>query len=160
MRGVACGGHRWSVWLTLGVTGDRNQRVAPSNPYEIRVVRVNPRGSLRGYRSVLAQIQKVNIRTITPSKIAPQNKEKSLPLLREARHLQHVKFDSLMFRRIIWGEFHDARPSLDRLCFQETDQSIQRFLFIILLERVIVCLFIFLINDHGGIVVDHQPVVQ
>ena len=106
------------------------------------------------------QIPKVNIRTIAPSKIALQNKEKSLPLLREARHLQHMKFDSLMFRRIIWGEFHDARPSLDRLCFQETDQSIQRLLFTILLERVIVCLFIFLINDHGGIVVDHQPVVQ
>lgn len=49
LRGLHGGDQRWSVWLTFGVTGGRNQSIVPSNPHEIKAVKVNPRGSPLGY---------------------------------------------------------------------------------------------------------------
>ena len=49
LRNLKGGDHRWSVWLTSGVTGGRNRNIEPSNPHKIRIGTVNLRGSPRGY---------------------------------------------------------------------------------------------------------------
>lgn len=77
MQGLTCKSHRGSVWLSFGVAGGRNQRGTPSIPHEIRGVWVNPWGAPRGYRPVLAQIQKMNIQTIVPQKLRRKTKRKT-----------------------------------------------------------------------------------
>ena len=73
---------------------------------------------------------------------------------------QHEKAEALALWSIAVAQFHRPCPGLHRLLFEEFGQQIQVFLLVISLQGIVVGAAVFLVDDHGRIVVDHQPVVQ
>lgn len=87
---------------------------------------------------------------------------KSTPLncRRGAEILQQEKAEALALWSIAVAQLHGPRPGFHRLLLKEFGQQIQVFLLVISLQGTVVGTAVFLVDDHGRIVVDHQPVVQ
>ena len=77
-----------------------------------------------------------------------------------ADKLQHEKVEALVLRCIAVAQLHRPCPGLRRLLFEEFGQQVQVLLLVISLQSIVVGAAVFLVDDHGRMVVDHQPVVQ